>query len=56
MPTQKPKRSRLNMRVPKPLLEWTKRYARQKNTSVTQLFIDHITELKVKEEVPNAAQ
>lgn len=46
-------RTRLNMRVPVELLDWTKSYVRKKNTSVTQLFIDHLTRLKEKHDGSN---
>lgn len=44
----KAKRIRLNMRVPSELLLWAKVFAADKHTSVTQLFINHLTELKEK--------
>lgn len=44
----KPRRTRLNMRIPIDLLEWAKDYALEKHTSVTQIFIDHLTKMKEK--------
>ena len=42
----KPPRARLNMRIPEPLLVWAKGYVVSRNTTVTQLVIDHLTTLK----------
>lgn len=36
------------MRIPSDLLIWAKVYVREKHTTVTQLFIDHLTKLKEK--------
>jgi len=36
-------RARLNVRIPADLLEWAKKYAKKKNTTVTQLLIDFLT-------------
>lgn len=44
------KRDRVNMRVPGDLLSWAKEHARSKNKSLTQLFVDYLTELKEKED------
>lgn len=52
--TAKVKRARLNMRIPEPLLKWVKDYAGAHNTTVTQLFIDQLTDLQAKEEKVNA--
>lgn len=38
------------MRVPTPLLEWARKYADKKNLSVTQLFVNHLTELKEQDD------
>lgn len=46
MVSTKPKRSRLNMRIPSDLLDWAKGFALGKNTNLTQLFIDHLTKLR----------
>lgn len=42
----KPRRERLNMRIPSDLLGWAKGYVSVKNTTVTQLFVDYLTDLK----------
>ena len=39
------------MRIPSDLLEWAKVYASQKNKSLTQVVIDHLTKLKEKTDV-----
>lgn len=44
--TKRPKRARVNMRIPTDLLSWAKDYAGSKNTTVTQVIINHLTELK----------
>jgi predicted HicB family RNase H-like nuclease len=44
----RPRRTRLNMRIPSDLLEWAKDYAAGKNKSLTQLVVDHLTKLKEK--------
>lgn len=46
------KRSRLNIRVPTELLTWLKDFATEKHTSVTQILIDHVTDLKEKNSGP----
>jgi uncharacterized protein (DUF1778 family) len=38
------KKTRLNLRIPSDLLEWAKGYAKLKNTNVTQLIVDQLTE------------
>lgn len=48
-----PKRTRVNIRVPKDLLAWAKKHAAKMNTTLTQVVIDHLTQLK-STEVPNA--
>lgn len=45
----RPRRERLNMRIPVELLDWAKGYVAKKNTTVTQLFVDFLTSLKEKE-------
>jgi hypothetical protein len=45
---QKSVRTRLNMRIPSELLHWAKDYVVDKNTNLTQLFVDHLTKLKEK--------
>lgn len=42
----RPPRARLNMRIPEPLLDWAKDYAVIRNTTITQIIIDHFTKLK----------
>lgn len=42
-------KGRLNLRVPLELDEFIKGYAQKKNTTVTQIVIDHFTELKEQE-------
>lgn len=44
----KPRRVRINMRIPSELLEWAKDYAVAKNKNVTQIVVDHFTGLKEK--------
>lgn len=36
-------KTRLNIRIPKDLLNWAKKYAKKKNTTVTQLIVDYLT-------------
>jgi hypothetical protein len=43
---QRAERERLNMRIPRALLKWAKTFAQERNTSVTQLVVDHLTRLK----------
>jgi hypothetical protein len=43
---RRPKRARINMRIPAELLAWAKDYALLRNTTVTQVIINHLTELK----------
>lgn len=43
---KKAKRVRLNIRIPETLVDWAKRHAREKNTSVTQIIVSHFTTLK----------
>jgi hypothetical protein len=38
------KKSRLNLRIPTTLLEWARRFARAKNSNVTRLIVDFLTE------------
>ena len=44
----KPRRVRVNMRIPADLLDWAKDYAVSKNKNVTQIVVDHFTGLKEK--------
>jgi hypothetical protein len=34
------------MRIPTDLLSWAKGYAVEKHKTVTQIFVDHLTDLK----------
>jgi len=38
------------LRLPLDLLTWVKDYARNKNTTVTQIIIDHFTDLRARHE------
>lgn len=40
---------RLNLVIPADLKQWAKGYVLQKNTTLTQLFIDHLVELRERE-------
>ena len=42
-------KSRLNLRLPSDLDKWAKKYAERKNTTVTQLFVDFLTDLRAHE-------
>lgn len=44
--TARPKRTRVNLRIPSDLLKWIKKYARERNTSVTQLVVVHFMNTK----------
>ncbi len=39
-----------NFRLPADLLEWVKAFAKEKNTTVTRLIVDHFTELRARNE------
>ena len=41
-----PKKTRLNVRVPSDLLKWIKKYAKDHNTTVTQLIVSHFMDTK----------
>lgn len=41
-----PRRTRLNMRIPTDLLVWAKSYAAVRHKTVTQIFVDHLADLK----------
>ena len=45
----RPKRSRINMRIPLDLLKWAKGYVKSKNTNLTQDYVDYLT--RKREEV-----
>jgi hypothetical protein len=44
--TMMTRRARLNMRIPSELLGWAKVFASKKNTNLTQLFVDYLTDLR----------
>lgn len=46
MPKKIKNDARVNMRIPEALLEWAKAHADKEETTVTQLFIDHLYDLK----------
>lgn len=49
-PIKKTNTSLANFRIPVDLLEWVKSHARERNTTVTRLIVDHFTELRAKNE------
>lgn len=53
MARAKAPRSRLNMRIPEPLLKWAKKYVEERNTTVTQLIIDYLTDIRTQQEKGN---
>ena len=44
------KQKRKNFRLPLVLSEWVEKYAKDRNTTVTQLIIDHFTDLRRRTE------
>lgn len=50
MPKKIKNDARVNMRIPEALLEWAKVYAIEQETTVTQLFIDHLNDIKKRED------
>lgn len=46
MTTARPKRNRLNIRIPPDLLTFAKKMAKRRNTTVTQIVLDHLTRLQ----------
>lgn len=42
------KKTRLNVRIPSDLLKWIKKYAKDRNTTVTQLVVLHFMNTKSK--------
>jgi hypothetical protein len=42
-------RKRKNFRIPSDLADWAESYAASKNTSMTQLIVDYLTELRDRE-------
>jgi len=37
------KRTRLNVRIPADLVSWAKKWAKKKNTTITQVIVDYLT-------------
>ncbi len=52
MKRARPKKVRLNVRLPSELVSWAKVFAKKKNTTVTQLLVDFLTS---KKEMENGA-
>lgn len=50
MSSQKPERVRKNFRLPADLVAWVEIFAKRKNTNMTQLIIDHLTDLRERNE------
>lgn len=44
--TKQPKRARLNLRIPADLSSWAKKWAKKRNTTVTQVIVDFLTSKK----------
>lgn len=44
------------LRIPEELMEWVKSYAKEKNTTVTRLVVDHFTELRARYESTHVDQ
>ncbi len=44
--TNKIDRRRINIRIPAALLDWVRLYANRKNTTVTQVIVNSLTDLK----------
>jgi hypothetical protein len=42
--SERPKRERLNMRIPTELLRWAKGFVRSENKTLTQDYVDYLTE------------
>lgn len=49
--TKRPRRSRINLRIPADLASWAKGWAKKRNTTVTQVIVDFLT---TKKEESNA--
>lgn len=47
---------RKNFIFPSDLADWAAQYAKEKNTSMTQLIVDYLTDLKKREESEYATQ
>jgi len=43
------RKKRKNFRLPFALTTWAERYAKRKNTNLTQIIVDHLTALKEEE-------
>jgi antitoxin component of RelBE/YafQ-DinJ toxin-antitoxin module len=44
-----PKRTRVNLRIQADLLKWAKKHAARMNTTLTQVIVNHLTQLKSME-------
>ena len=44
--TKKSPRVRLNLRIPKELLDWAKKTARKSHSTVTQIIVDRLLKMK----------
>lgn len=49
-PSNKVETTLTNFRLPTDLLAWVKTYARSKNTTVTRVIVDLLTDLRAKNE------
>ncbi len=56
MADQKNETKATALRIPADLLVWVKKYAKEKNTNVTRLIIDHFTELRARSEEAHVDQ
>lgn len=52
MKKARPKKTRLNVRLPADLVTWAKEFSKKKNTTVTQLLVDFLT---AKREMENGS-
>lgn len=43
------RRKRKNFRIPSDLADWAEQYASDRNTSMTQLIVDYLTDLRDRE-------
>lgn len=50
--TKRPRRTRINLRIPAELAFWAKGWAKKRNTTVTQVIVDFLT---TKKEEANAS-
>jgi hypothetical protein len=53
---KKPDAKLTSLRIPEDLLKWVKDYAEKKNTTVTRLVVDHLTELRTRSEEGHVEQ